>query len=103
MFAGFAGSFFAARQGFISPESFIFIESAIILAIVVLGGIGSQIGVVLAAIVLIGLPELFRDLQDYRMLAFGIGMVLIMIWRPGGLLAHRDPTILPAIAGKAKS
>src|SRR3954447_4758611 len=84
MFAGMAGSFFAARQGFVSPESFVFIESAVILAIVVLGGLGTQIGVVLAAIVLIGLPEFFRDLQDYRMLVFGIGMVLIMIWRPGG-------------------
>jgi branched-chain amino acid transport system permease protein len=93
MFAGFAGSFFAARQGFVSPESFVFIESAVILAIVVLGGLGSQVGIVLAAGVLIGLPELFRELKDYRMLAFGIGMVLIMIWRPGGLLAHRDPTI----------
>jgi branched-chain amino acid transport system permease protein len=93
MFAGFAGSFFAARQGFVSPESFTFIESAVILAIVVLGGLGSQIGIVLAAVVLIGLPEFFRELQDYRMLAFGIGMVLIMIWRPGGLLSHRDPTI----------
>lgn len=93
MFAGIAGSFFAARQGFVSPESFVFIESAIILAIVVLGGLGSQIGIVLAAVVLIGVPEFFRNLQDYRMLAFGIGMVLIMIWRPGGLLAHRDPTV----------
>ncbi len=93
MFAGFAGSFFAARQGFVSPESFVFLESAVILAIVVLGGLGTQIGIVLAALVLIGLPEFFRELQDYRMLAFGIGMVLIMIWRPGGLLAHRDPTI----------
>jgi branched-chain amino acid transport system permease protein len=93
MFAGVAGSFFAARQGFVSPESFVFLESAVILAIVVLGGLGSQIGIVLAAVVLIGLPEFFRQLQDYRMLAFGIGMVLIMIWRPGGLLAHRDPTI----------
>ena len=93
MFAGFAGSFFAARQGFVSPESFVFIESAVILAIVVLGGLGSQSGVVLAAIVLIGVPEFFRELKDYRMLAFGLGMVLIMIWRPGGLLAHRDPTI----------
>ncbi len=93
MFAGFAGSFFGARQGFVSPESFVFIESAVILAIVVLGGLGSQVGIVLAAIVLIGLPELFRELKDYRMLAFGMGMVLIMVWRPGGLLAHRDPTI----------
>jgi len=93
MFAGFAGSFFATRQGFISPESFTFIESAVILAIVVLGGFGSQLGVVIAAIILIGLPEAFRDLQNYRMLAFGMSMVLIMIWRPAGLLAFREPTI----------
>jgi branched-chain amino acid transport system permease protein len=93
MFAGFAGSFFATRQGFISPESFTFIESAVILAIVVLGGFGSQIGVVIAAVLLIGLPEFFRELQQYRMLAFGMAMVLIMLWRPAGLLAHREPTI----------
>ena len=93
MFGGFAGSFFATRQGFISPESFSFIESAIILAIVVLGGMGSQIGVVVAAIVLIGGPELVRELAEFRMLAFGGLMVLIMIWRPRGLLAHREPTI----------
>ena len=61
MFGGFAGSFFATRQGFISPESFTFIESAMILAIVVLGGMGSQVGVVLAATVLILLPELGRE------------------------------------------
>ncbi len=93
MFAGFAGSFFATRQGFISPESFTFIESAVILAIVVLGGMGSQIGVVLAALLLVGLPEWFRELQQYRMLAFGGAMVLIMLWRPSGLLASRSPTI----------
>ena len=92
-FGGFAGSFFATRQGFISPESFTFIESAIVLAIVVLGGMGSQLGIVLAAILLIGLPEWFRDLAEYRMLAFGAAMVLIMLWRPRGLLAHRDPTV----------
>ena len=93
MFGGFAGSFFATRQGFISPESFTFIESAVILAIVVLGGMGSQIGVVLAAVLLIGLPEFFRDLQQFRMLAFGGAMVLVMVWRPAGLLAHREPTL----------
>ena len=93
MFAGFAGSFFAAKQRFISPESFVFIESAIILAIVVLGGMGSQIGVVLAAVLLIGLPEWFRDLGNYRMLAFGIAMVLIMVFRPRGLISHREPSI----------
>lgn len=94
MFGGFAGSFFATRQGFVSPESFTFIESAIILAIVVLGGMGSQIGVVVATILVIGLPEFFRELEQYRMLAFGLGMVAIMLWRPRGLLAHREPTIL---------
>ncbi|EPY01898.1 high-affinity branched-chain amino acid ABC transporter permease LivM [Magnetospirillum fulvum] len=93
MFAGFAGSFFATRQGFISPESFTFIESAMILAIVVLGGMGSQIGIVLAALLLVGLPEWFRDLQMYRMLAFGAAMVLIMLWKPSGLLSSRSPTV----------
>ncbi len=93
MFAGFGGSFFATRQGFISPESFTFIESALILGIVVLGGMGSQIGVVLGAILLIGLPELFRDLQQFRMLFFGAAMVLIMLWRPAGLISHREPTL----------
>jgi branched-chain amino acid transport system permease protein len=106
MFGGFAGSFFATRQGFVSPESFVFMESAIILAIVVLGGLGSQIGVVIAAIVVIGAFELFREMAflkaimpegfdpaQYRMLAVGIAMVLIMRWRPRGLVTKRDPSI----------
>ncbi len=90
-FAGFAGSFFAARQGFISPESFTFIESAIILAIVVLGGMGSQVGVILAAIVMTVLPEMAREFNEYRMLLFGLMMVLMMIWRPQGLLPMKRP------------
>ncbi len=93
MFGGFAGALFAARQGFVSPESFSFIESAIIVSIVVLGGMGSQTGVVIAAALFIGVPEAFRELHEYRMLAFGAAMVLIMVWRPGGLLARREPTI----------
>ena len=93
MLGGFAGVFFAARQGFISPESFTFTESATILAIVVLGGMGSQLGVVLAALVLVLLPELGRNFSEYRMLLFGTAMVLIMVWKPGGLLASREPTI----------
>ena len=93
MFAGIAGTFFATKQRFVSPESFVFIESAIILAIVVLGGMGSQLGVVLASVLLIGLPEWFRDLGQYRMLAFGLAMVLIMVFRPRGLISHRDPTV----------
>jgi branched-chain amino acid transport system permease protein len=106
MFAGFAGSFFAARQGFISPESFTFLESATILSIVVLGGMGSQIGVAIAAVVMIGGTEIMRDLDflkdifgptfdptQYRMLLFGLAMVLIMIWRPRGLISTRQPSV----------
>jgi branched-chain amino acid transport system permease protein len=107
MFAGFAGSFFAARQGFISPDSFTFLESATILSIVVLGGMGSQIGVAIAAVVMIGGTEIMRELDflklifgatfdptQYRMLLFGLAMVLIMIWRPRGLIATRDPSVV---------
>ncbi len=100
MFGGFAGSFFATRQGFISPESFSFIESATVLAIVVLGGMGSQLGVVVAASFLILLPEFGREFAQYRMLVFGIAMVMIMIWRPGGLVAHREPSIRMSAAAR---
>ena len=105
MFAGFAGSFFAARQGFISPESFTFLESATILSIVVLGGMGSQIGVAVAAVAMIGGTEIMRELDflkyvfgndfdptQYRMLIFGFAMVLIMIWKPRGLVGTREPS-----------
>jgi branched-chain amino acid transport system permease protein len=105
-FGGFAGSFFAARQGFISPESFTFMESAIVVAIVVLGGMGSQIGVAIAAIAMIGGTEILRELDwlkrvfgpdfeptHYRMLLFGLAMVLLMIWKPRGLVAFRQPSI----------
>ena len=106
MFGGFAGSFFSVRQGFVSPESFTFMESATILAIVVLGGMGSQLGVAIAAAVMIGAPELMRELdwmkqifgQDfdptqYRMLLFGAAMVFMMIWKPRGLVSTRSPSI----------
>ena len=93
MLGGFAGVFFAARQGFISPESFVFSESATILAIVVLGGMGSQLGVVIAALLLVVLPELGRDFSEYRMFLFGAAMILIMVWRPGGIIAKREPTL----------
>ena len=99
MLGGVAGVFFAARQGFISPESFTFNESAIILAIVVLGGMGSQLGVVLASLVLVLIPEVGRDFAEYRMLLFGAAMILIMVWRPGGILSHREPTLRHAPTG----
>ncbi|QRE73912.1 high-affinity branched-chain amino acid ABC transporter permease LivM [Methylobacterium aquaticum] len=107
MFGGFAGSFFAVRQGFVSPESFNFLESAIILAIVVLGGMGSQIGVAIAAVAMVGGPEMLRNLgflkavfgegfdpNEYRLLLFGLAMVIMMIWRPRGLISERAPSIV---------
>jgi branched-chain amino acid transport system permease protein len=93
LFAGFAGSFFATRQGFISPESFVFMESALVLAIVVLGGMGSQLGVAIAALAMIGGFELFRNFEQFRMLVFGAAMVGIMVWRPRGLVATRTPSV----------
>jgi branched-chain amino acid transport system permease protein len=106
MFGGFAGSFFAARQGFVSPESFVYLESAIILAIVVLGGLGSQIGIVFSTIAIMGAFELFRELNflktvlpagtdpiQFRMLAVGLAMVLMMRFRPRGFVTRRDPTV----------
>jgi branched-chain amino acid transport system permease protein len=96
MFGGIAGAFFATRQGFISPQSFTFAESALVLAIVVLGGMGSQLGVAIAALVMLGGFELFREFQQYRMLVFGLAMVLIMIWRPRGLIATREPSVFLA-------
>jgi branched-chain amino acid transport system permease protein len=105
-FGGFAGAFFTARQGFISPESVNFGESALILAIVVLGGMGSMVGVAIAATAIIGLTEALRELdvlkqifgQDfdptqYRMLLFGFAMVLIIVWKPRGLVGTRQPTV----------
>jgi branched-chain amino acid transport system permease protein len=106
MFGGFAGSFFSVRQGFISPESFVFMESAVILSIVVLGGMGSQIGVAIAAVAMVGGTEILRELEwtkvvfgptfdptQYRMLVFGLAMVVVMIWKPRGFIATRAPSI----------
>jgi len=105
MFGGFAGAFFAVRQGFVSPESFVFLESAVILAIVVLGGMGSLSGIAIAAVALIGGTELLRQLdflkeifgsdftpELYRMLIFGLAMVLVMIYKPRGFVGTRQPT-----------
>ena len=114
MFGGFAGSFFAVRAAFVSPESFVFIESATVLAIVVLGGLGSQLGVALAAVVMIGGGEGLRemlldvsseagsagwlgsvagDVGQYRMLVFGLLMVGVMVLRPRGLVSGRRATV----------
>lgn len=103
---GLAGAAFAARQSFVSPSSFTFVESATILAIVVLGGGGSQLGVALAAISIVGGSELLRELDSlkrifgdgfdptqYRMLIIGFAMIVMMNWKPRGLIAIRTPSI----------
>ncbi|HPE59147.1 MAG TPA: high-affinity branched-chain amino acid ABC transporter permease LivM [Thiolinea sp.] len=91
MTGGIGGVFFAAYQGFVNPSSFTFFESALILAIVVLGGMGSVVGVIIAALVLTILPEALRDFADYRVLIFGILMVAMMIWKPRGLIRIHRP------------
>ena len=106
-FGGIAGALFTARQGFISPESVNFSESALILAIVVLGGMGSLPGVAIAAVVIIGGTELLRELgflklvfgsefdpTQYRMLLFGFAMVVIIVWKPRGLVGTREPSVV---------
>ena len=86
--AGMMGVIFAAKTTFINPASFNFIESAMILSIVVLGGIGSTSGIIVAALLLILLPEYLRVFSDYRMLIFGIAMVVMMVFRPQGIIPY---------------
>jgi len=86
VFAGLAGAFFAARMRFVSPESFTFLESAMVLCMVVLGGMGSIPGIILGVIALIALPEVFREFESYRMLIFGATMIIMMLFRPSGLI-----------------
>jgi len=86
VFAGLAGAFFAARMKFVSPESFTFLESAMVLCMVVLGGMGSIPGIMLGVLALIALPEIFREFDSYRMLIFGATMVIMMLFRPSGLI-----------------
>ena len=86
LFGGLAGTFFSARMRFVSPESFTFIESAIVLSMVVLGGMASIPGIILGALALIVLPEIFREFELYRMLALGGAMVLMMLFRPEGII-----------------
>jgi branched-chain amino acid transport system permease protein len=105
MFGGFAGAFFATRQGFVSPESFVFLESAVILAIVVLGGMGSLTGIAIAAVLMVGGTELLREMEFlkrifgpdftpelYRMLLFGLAMIIVMVFKPRGFVGSREPT-----------
>ena len=89
VFGGLAGAFFSARMGFVSPGSFTFIESAMVLSMVVLGGLASIPGVVVGALALIALPEVFREFESYRMLCFGLAMTVMMLFRPKGIIPAR--------------
>ncbi len=86
--AGMAGVVFAAKTTFINPASFTIWESIIILCVVVLGGMGSAIGVIIGALVLILLPEYLRAFSEYRMLLFGAILVIMMVFRPGGIVSE---------------
>jgi branched-chain amino acid transport system permease protein len=87
--AGLAGCLFAAKMQFVSPESFRFMESVLILCMVILGGSGSIVGVTVGALILVFLPEMLREVQMYRMLALGCGLVFLMIFRPQGLFGGK--------------
>lgn len=86
--AGFVGVIFAAKTTFVNPASFTFLESAIILSIVVLGGMGSIVGVIFGALILILMPEYLRALSEYRMLAFGGILVVMMVFKPDGIISN---------------
>jgi len=90
-FAGAGGAFLASWQRSVFPDNFLFTESVNILAMVILGGVGSLPGVILGAALIVALPEVFRDFALYRMLAFGLLLMILMIFRPGGLLAFEGP------------
>jgi branched-chain amino acid transport system permease protein len=85
-FAGFAGALLASWQRSVFPENFLFTESINVLAMVIIGGTGSLLGVILGAIVIVGLPEVFRDFASYRLLVFGLMLMVLMVFRPQGLL-----------------
>jgi branched-chain amino acid transport system permease protein len=101
--AGFSGVLFSGLQGFVSPESFILLESITILAMVVLGGMGSIPGVVLGAVILVVVPEVLREYATYRLTIFGIGLTLMMLVRPEGIwpVRVRRPVLMNVAAPTA--
>ena len=88
-FAGFAGALLASWQRSVFPENFLFTESINVLAMVIIGGMGSLAGVILGAAMIVALPEVFREFQSYRLLVFGLMLMVLMIFRPQGLLVPR--------------
>ncbi len=89
VFGGVAGSFFAVKMTAISPQTFLFTQSAMILLAVVLGGMGKIQGVIVGALLLVFFPEIFRGIGDMRMLVFGIVLLIIMVFRPQGIWPTR--------------
>jgi len=90
--AGMTGSLYAAKMTIISPESFSFWESVVIFMIVILGGSGSLAGILFAAFLVVGLPEIFRGFASARMLVFGLAMMVMMVFRTQGLFPPRPRT-----------
>jgi branched-chain amino acid transport system permease protein len=88
-FAGVAGCLLASWQHSVFPANFMFTESINILAMVILGGVGNLFGVILGAVLIVALPEMFREFELYRLLAFGLMLMVLMIFRPQGLLTFR--------------
>ncbi|MDR2006565.1 MAG: branched-chain amino acid ABC transporter permease, partial [Acidaminococcales bacterium] len=103
-FAGVAGSFYASYISFVSPDTFVYNDSCTILAMAVLGGLGSVPGSVVGAAVLTLIPEMLRFLSNYRMLIFGFLMVFMMIYRPSGFWGadRRTLNIYKINAGERK-
>ncbi len=112
-FAGVGGCLLASWQHSVFPANFMFTESINILAMVILGGMGNLFGVILGATLIVALPELFRSFELYRLLAFGLMLMVLMVFRPQGLLTFRGrrqavpaqlpepmPDALPAPSGE---
>ncbi|UQZ88788.1 branched-chain amino acid ABC transporter permease [Deltaproteobacteria bacterium Smac51] len=92
VWAGFVGTIYASQMRTISPNSFNFWESVVLFTIVILGGSGNQKGVLLGAFLVVGLPEVSRGLQESRLLFFGAALIVMMIFRPQGLLPPKGRT-----------
>ncbi len=93
LWAGLAGQLFAAKMRFVSPESFTFLESVLILSMVILGGQGSIAGSIIGAVILVVLPEILREFEQYRMVFLGAGLIFMMIFRPQGLVSTRHKRV----------
>lgn len=95
LLCGVAGAIYGMMQGFISPASFAFSDSLVMISIIILGGIGNPWGVIPAAAIIVMLPEKLQFIQEYRFLLYGILVILILLFRPQGLMPRRLRTYFP--------